>query len=421
MMSAREHAELRRAVLRLTVQTVGMLVLFLLIVGGLVYSIVSAGQKDSAERTLIESAQLGSPADAPMGVFVAIYSDGEWQLSDRMPGELPDLEAVEELQSSGLTVVSRVTIDEHSYLVRTSQDGGRITQVALDQNEAQEELDRLLSALLISGVLAAAAAGFIAAWMARRAMRPLAEALALQRRFIADASHELRTPLTLLSTRAQMLRRSLPDAAEPAAEPATEAEAEIERAVPVAQKVDEIVQDARLLTAILDDLLIAADPRQVAETAAIDLVSVADDAVGSLRPEAERRGLRLAREGRSGTVMIRGSLVSIHRLYTALITNALDFAESDVTVEVRRSGKDAVIRVSDDGPGFPSGTDDRVFERFATTRSDAEQLSSGSRHYGLGLAVVAEIAARHGGKVSLEQPQPHSHGAVVAATLPTVD
>ena len=67
----------------------------------------------------------------------------------------------------------------------------------------------------------------------------------MQRRFVADASHELRTPLTLLSTRAQLLARRLRRRPEVTDQ--------------VVADVEGVVADTRMLTEILDDLLVAAD------------------------------------------------------------------------------------------------------------------------------------------------------------------
>jgi signal transduction histidine kinase len=75
----------------------------------------------------------------------------------------------------------------------------------------------------------------------------MADTIAMQRRFVADASHELRTPLTLLSTRAQLLSRRL------RSDPhVTEQDV---------ADVEGVVADTRTLTEILDELLTAADTR----------------------------------------------------------------------------------------------------------------------------------------------------------------
>jgi signal transduction histidine kinase len=104
------------------------------------------------------------------------------------------------------------------------------------------------------------------------------------------------------------------------------------------------------------------------------------------------------------------------RLYTALITNAIDHALSGVTIEVLSRGRVAEIRVSDDGPGFSEEARGPAFERFATSRPTSD-VGEHPRHYGLGLALVAEVAARHRGGVALEPPRP-GIGAVIVVTIP---
>ena len=70
-------------------------------------------------------------------------------------------------------------------------------------------LTRLLSALALAELAGVLASIAVVVLFTRRSVQPLAQALALQRRFVADASHELRAPLTVLHTRAQMLRRRI--------------------------------------------------------------------------------------------------------------------------------------------------------------------------------------------------------------------
>ena len=405
-MSTSDLADSRQAARRLAIQFAALIVVVFALLGGVVFAIVNASQAEATQRALRGASLVDSPHDAPPGVLVVIVGDHGVQASPELPSGLPDEQAIRTVERSGGAVQSTVTLDGRSYAVRTAPGANGTIQVAVDLQESREELARLGWALAISGVLAALAAVFIAAWMARRAMRPLGEALALQRRFVMDASHELRTPLTLLSTRAQLLRRTLPTSqgASAGASPGD-----------IAAAVEEIVQDSRVLTEILEDLLIAADPREVAPQSTIDLGELADQAIGLQDPEAKRRGLLLVRGGSRGPVVIHGAGASIQRLFTALIANALDHAESRVLVDVSRSGSDAVIRVSDDGPGFPVGMDAAAFDRFASSRPDADSPGR-PRHYGLGLALVAEVAARHGGSVTIE-PAGGERGAVVRVRL----
>ena len=417
-MSTRDLAESRRAARRLAIQFAALVVVVFALLGGVVFAIVSASQAEATNRALAAASLIDSPHDAPPGVFVVLVGDHGVLASPNLPAGLPDEAAIRSVEESGSTVQETVNLDGRSYAVRTSTNAKGTAQVAVDLHESQEELGRLGWALAISGVLAAVAAVFIAAWMARRAMRPLAEALALQRRFVMDASHELRTPLTLLSTRAQLLRRALPpksvDRPGASRSSASSGSSSVSQG-DIAAAVEEIVQDSRVLTEILEDLLIAADPREVAPKSRLDLGDLADQAVALQGPEAAKRGLLLVRGGSTDPVVIEGAGVSIQRLFTALIANALDHAESEVHVDVSRAGSDAVIRVSDDGPGFPAGMDTAAFDRFASSRPAADSPVR-PRHYGLGLALVAEVASRHGGSVTIE-PAVGEHGAVVLVRL----
>lgn len=404
-MTVRDSVELRRGSLRLALQMGALIVVLFTVLGGVVFAIVNASQSESIQRTLVNASMVDSPRDAPAGAFVIVAGEAGTQAPSDLPPGLPDFAALRDVSMTGQVIQRIRTFGDHTYAIRTSADRGRVTQVAVDLRESREELRRLGAALIVSGIVAAMAAGLVAAWMARRAMRPLAEALALQRRFVTDASHELRTPLTLLSTRAQLVRRRLPKSGT------------VGSAGDVAHGLDEIVQDSRVLSEILEDLLIAADPREVAEKDRLDLTRLAGDAVDLLGPDAETRGIAVRRTGSADPVVVTASRVSIQRLFTALIVNALDHAVSEVAVEVTLRGREAVIRVIDDGPGFPQGMDEHAFERFASSRPASQEYQR-PRHYGLGLALVSEVAVRHGGGVSVEARE-GGHGAAVVVRIPT--
>jgi two-component system OmpR family sensor kinase len=400
-MNTKDEAELRRAARRLAAQFAALMVVLLATVGVLVYGLVAASAAEGVRRTLQEAVHVREEQQMPPGVYVVIYRDGEVEATRALPPGLPDAAAIDHVASGSGPLAGRIERGGHTYAVRTELVGGRVVQAAVDVQESQEELQRLALALLLSGAAAAAVAAAAGVLMARRAMRPMAQALAMQRRFVADASHELRTPLTVLSTRAQLLRRRL-----------ARTEAAVTGPEEVAGAVDGIVEDARQLAEILEDLLISADPRETQSVGPVQLQAEADAAVAAQQPEAARRGLKLLRSGTRDAVSVVGSAVSLRRAITALIANALDHAGSTVRVDVQRQGRHAWLRVVDDGEGFPAGTEVRSFERFASSRA----VDHGQRHYGLGLALVADIAARHGGTVRIESAA--GHGATVAMELP---
>ncbi|MEC5185536.1 two-component system OmpR family sensor kinase [Cryobacterium sp. MP_3.1] len=397
--------DLRGASLRLTLQFTALMLVVLVLVGGVVFAIVSASVAESASQALAAATRLDSPDDAPDGTYLSVVDDERVMSPRNLPAGLLDTAAIATVAAGGGDVTGTREIDGHRYrLLTTTVAGGRggtrVVQVALDQHESAEELERLTVALLAAGLVALAVSGIAAYWMARRAIRPLADALALQRRFVADASHELRTPLTLLSTRAQLLRRRDQTGLPP----------------DVTEAVDEIVTDTRTLTGILEDLLIAADPRSVADPEPVDLTETADQAVTLLGGEAAGRGIALQRAGATEPVTVPGSPSALLRLIVALVTNALDHARTSVVVHIGVDGRYATVRVADDGAGFAPEIVDTAFERFSSGRAAAPAASGVTRHYGLGLAIVAEITRRHGGTIAVESSGPT--GAAVVARLP---
>jgi signal transduction histidine kinase len=400
-MSTTEAVELQRTARRLALRFAALMVCLILIVGAVVFGVVIAGQNESISHSLVAAEHLDSPRDAAPGTFIAIVEGGRTVVSQDAPKGFPDESAIARVSREGHAIEETKTFGGRTFAVRTDGDSGRVVQVAADRRESQEELQRLAMAFAAAALVAIIAAGFGAAWMSRRAMRPMAQALVLQRRFVTDASHELRTPLTLLSTRAQLLRRRLP----------------AEDRGGLAQGVDELVQDAKSLTEILEDLLIAADSRAPAERTEVDLAATADEAVNAMSAEAESRGISIVRTGAQAPVIVTGARIALSRLIVAILANALDHARSDIVVDVGIHGTQAVIRVGDDGPGFPPELRDRAFDRFASSRNGAETPPDGaSRHYGLGLALVSEVAARHGGAVSIDGST--LGGAEVVVRLP---
>ena len=156
-MRTADGAELRRASRRLAAQYAALMVVLFATLGGVLLATVNASQNESLQQTLIDASMIDSPLDAPSGVFVAIVGEDGLQLAPDLPVGLPDEKALQEVVHSGLTVQQTKVIGSRTYTVRTARDLGRVTQVAVDRHESQEELRRLGTALVVSGVMGALA------------------------------------------------------------------------------------------------------------------------------------------------------------------------------------------------------------------------------------------------------------------------
>ncbi|ASR54533.1 sensor histidine kinase KdpD [Cellulomonas sp. PSBB021] len=399
-----EQTRLRRTAAVLGWQTAALVLASVVLVAAVVLAVVTTTQARAGEDRLRSAVRTADDVrDAPAGVWLAIDGPRGLEVSDGMPSPLPDVAALRAAAVTGTEQWSRVADDDGSFVVLTAPARHGVTQAVLDPRPAHEETERLVAALGVAGAAGVLLAGLGGAWLGRRAVRPTVEALALQRRFVADASHELRTPLTLLTTRVQLLRRRL------------QGEGVLARDSRVPEAVDGVLADARALTAILEDMLVAADTR-APETEPTDLDALVRGVVDAAAAAAEERGVALVHLGTAGTGPVAEvSPTSVRRAVTALVDNALDHAATTVEVTTRATGGSVTVEVGDDGPGLPAGGSLDVFERFASRRVRSDD---GARHYGLGLALVAEVAAQHGGAVDAGPRADGRPGTTVTLTLP---
>ncbi len=390
--------DLRRAAWRLGLIAGTLVLVTAVVLGALVVALVTRSQTQALRDDLRSTAaHADDPGEAPQGIWVTFWrAGGDVDTSDGLPSVLPDEPAADRVRATGTDLWTTVVDGGRSYTVYTAPgragsgpERATVVQTAGDDTRDHEERERLVMALLAAGGVAVVLAAGLGAVLGRRAVRPLASALALQRRFVADASHELRTPLTHLTTRAQLARRRL--------------DASRETPGAVAADLDGLLDDADALTGILDDMLLTVDPRTV-DRRDVDVAEVARKVVAAATADAVSRGVALAVTTDPGATVEAASPVALRRAVTALVDNALDHAASNVEVVVRATAKEVSVVVSDDGPGIPPEQEGRVFARFASGRAGTG--ADGRRHYGLGLALVAEVAHQHGGEVHVRSPFP---------------
>jgi len=257
-------------------------------------------------------------------------------------------------------------------------DGGPGPQVV--------DVDDVVPVAILVGLRGVVVLGLIAWYVSRRAAQPLADALEVQRRFVADASHELRTPLTTLTARIQL------------------AQHRAERGGGVDAVLGQLRHDAAVMDAVLTDLLVSAESagaRVGDATATATVADAAHDAIAVIEPRAAERGVALLTEA-SPSLEAAADRTSLTRALIALLDNAVRYSPpgSVIAVRGRAAGRRVEVRVSDQGTGIAGIAPERLFERFA--RSDDAPDADGRRGFGLGLALVNDIATRFGGSVSVE-------------------
>ncbi len=192
---------------------------------------------------------------------------------------------------------------------------------------------------------------------------------------LANASHELRSPLARLKMAVAMLE----DAA-----PAQRAGLRQEIHTNIGE-LDALVEEVLLASRL--DASAGAEPQQP-----VALLAVAAE-------EAARVGAVV--DGQD--VVVQGDERLLRRAVRNLLENAQRYGGGEITVNVERHGSQLVLQVCDRGPGVPEALRERIFEPFFRLPGHAERAGG----VGLGLALVRQIAQRHGGQV---QCQPREGG-----------
>jgi signal transduction histidine kinase len=227
----------------------------------------------------------------------------------------------------------------------------------------------------------------------------LAEALAAQQRFVADASHELRTPLSTIRTNAEFLRER-PDAAAD------------DRAAAIA----DVVSEAERMSRLVDGLLVLArsDAGVAVERRPVDLRAVAVEEARRYRPPGQARDeARSAQVVSQGSALVSGDPEALGRAVRILLDNAFRHGSPPVVVTVARRDGRVLLEVRDAGPGLPKGGEEKIFERFY--QADPARSGEGT---GLGLSIARAVVQAHGGTIRAITAD--GGGAAVTIELPAL-
>jgi two-component system OmpR family sensor kinase len=295
-----------------------------------------------------------------------------------------------------LIVIAGTIFASRSVVVRTLRPLNRVAATA--QQVSQLKLDRGEVALAVrvppADANPASEVGRVGQAI-NHMLNNVEEALAARqasetkvRQFVADASHELRNPLAAIRGYAELTRRDreqLP----------TEAAYAMSRVESEAERMSHLVEDMLLLARL--------DAGPDLDLQPSDLSEIVINAVSDARVAGPDHAWQLSLP--QHPVIAYGDRHRLQQVMVNLLANARTHTPpgTQVHTQVSVNGPDAVVTVTDNGPGIPPEVSNRVFERFA--RGDASRMrtpdSRAGGSTGLGLAIVAAVVAAHHGSVAV--------------------
>jgi PAS domain S-box-containing protein len=332
-----------------------------------------------------------SDRDAPTGVPQVMRS-GKSELHAEIPAALLEAAARD---ADHLRILRELKLESAMIVALRSEAGttlGTMTFIYADSGRRYSEDDLRFAedfarraALALEN--ARAATELEAARVREQAMRERAEQASITKdHFLATVSHELRTPLNVILGWAVILRER-------------EVTPEIQRALSVIER--NARAQARLIEDVLDLSRISSGKLSLSLTS-VNVGEAVRAAALALRPAADAKGVAVVTDvdgaGDDALLTISADSDRLQQILWNLLTNALKFTPKagSIAVFATRVGSEVQIHVTDSGEGIAEGVLPHVFEPFRQADSSTTRRHGG---LGLGLSLVRQIAAAHGGTV----------------------
>jgi len=270
-------------------------------------------------------------------------------------------------------------LQDYLFLVRESPRGRDYFFMDCETRLSAVRKLALFSGLAcLGGILLAALAVTLAS---RKAIEPTIRNMEQQKQFITNASHELKTPLTVISTNMELLQMEMPDS----------------------QWIRSTRKQTAQMRHLVDELVYLS--RMEEEGSPLEMENLALDSLLAEAAEpfiamAEFQGKAMTAEAEKG-LTLRGDRASVQRLLSTLLDNAVKYTppEGTIRAEARSEGRHAVITVSNDvAEPLTEEQCRRLFNRFY--RADDSRNKEKQNGFGIGLAIAAAIAEKHGGTIS---------------------
>ena len=253
------------------------------------------------------------------------------------------------------------------------------TIVVLDCFLQLQAANNVLRLTLLASLACIAIVFLLLVFLSRRVVRPFAENLEKQRRFVTDASHKLKTPLAIISANTGLLEASLGENRWLAS-----TQVQVSR---LDRLIGHLVELARTEEALTEE-----------ELQPVDLSGVVAGQIEDYRLLAQTSGKELESDVAPG-VTVRGAADNLKRLCTLLLDNAVKYCDSGGTIRLTlaQRGRWAVLSIANPCAGLDPVQLPRLFDRFY--RADASR-SRDTGGYGIGLSTARAIVQRHRGRLT---------------------
>lgn len=222
-------------------------------------------------------------------------------------------------------------------------------------------------------------AGGLGYFLAGKTLKPIADMVDEQHRFISDASHELRTPLTAIKTSLEVELRDKKLTVRDAKAVITDTIGQINSLQYLSDKLLKLTNNVRVMTTI-------------------DIHTSVQQAIHQVLALAKQKHIVIHQK--LVHVPLYGNQQDLTDLFVILLDNAVKFSkpESPVSVTMKKHDKTIIIRVIDEGVGIAKKDLPYVFDRFY--RGDVARTNNATKGYGLGLAIAKKIVEAHHGSIT---------------------
>jgi two-component system, OmpR family, phosphate regulon sensor histidine kinase PhoR len=358
--------------------------------GGVSY-LVSYWQRDVSGRRFLVVAWHDVPRIVH-DLFPALYSDSDQQSRVNVVDGEGRIIYGPPLSRGGFTLGRHFQTTLYKWRLNVTMTSAEELAQAVARRRVLEMVMVGLSGLVVI-------AGLIVILVAAARERKLSN---LKGDFVANVSHELKTPLSLVRMFGELLQSG-----------------RVESDEKRRQYLQIIISESERLSALIENVLDFAKVergRSAYEFRSGRLGEVVQRAIEACRVRAEREQVALELSVSEDVPNVKLDERAIEIAVINLVDNALKYAPQGrrISVSVRRAGRHAEVRVTDEGGGIAPEDRKRIFERFQRGRDAQNKQVRGS---GIGLALVKHIAEAHGGSAWVEDATPQGSSFVFSVGI----